>query len=281
AASDVYKRQRPEVLKDTGPCVLVEGHHSLGYAAGRFCAQLLVERTILHGVACVGLRNTRHTGMLGYYTDMAARAGSVTFAFANCYPLVAPYGGTHALLGTNPISLAFPAKPDPILVDMATSAISLGEVLAREEAGEKLPVGVALDAEGRPTTDPAMARTGCLLPFGGHKGGALIVAVQLLAGLLAGSPAIPPFGKGYGLLLVGLKKDLFRPAEDYDEALAEFIARYHSVPSLPGHRVRLPGALRYSTLRSRSENFLEISESLAEMLDLRTVRPGTAGERTT
>ena len=189
----------PEVVRDGGHFLLVSGRNGFGYLAGHFCAQLLIERTARRELAAVALKEARHTGMLGYYVNMAARAGVVAMAFGDCCPLMAPAGGSRALLGTNPLAFAFPAEPDPIVVDMGTSALTYGDLMAADRAGEPIPPDCALDAEGDPTRDPAAARKGALLPLGGHKGGALAVAVQLLAGALTGAPAVPPPGRDYGL----------------------------------------------------------------------------------
>jgi L-2-hydroxycarboxylate dehydrogenase (NAD+) len=204
--------------------------------------------------------------MIGYYTNRAARAGIVAMAFGNCGPLMAPYGGTRRLLGTNPISFAFPAAPHPILVDLATSAVSVGEVLERMGAGEKLPEGRALDEDGRPTRDPAAARAGALLPFGAHRGGALAVAVQLLAGAFTGSAPIPPQGRDYGLLLVGFGRGMFAGDAGYDAAVNEFVAQYTSVPSRAGCEVRLPGSRRYARPEDGERATLTVSDELMDML---------------
>jgi len=97
-------RRRPRVVRDGGHWVVVDGRDGFGYLAGHFATELLIERARAHGVASVALRNTSHTGMLGYYAHMAARAGVVAMAFGDCSPLMAPAGGSRPLLGTNPIA---------------------------------------------------------------------------------------------------------------------------------------------------------------------------------
>jgi len=264
----------PRIVDDEGHRFVMDAQHGFGYVAAYRTAEALIERARRHGVASAAVRNAGHTGMIGHYADMVARAGVVAVMFANCSPLMAPWGGRRALLGTNPITFAFPAQPDPILVDMATSAISYGELSERADAGETLPGGRALDADGEPTCDPAEALEGALLPFGEHRGGALAVAVQLLAGALTGSPSVPDPGAGYGLLMVGLERGVFAGAQHYDRAVAEFIERYLAVPARPGMEVRLPGSRRYRSRRAAGEE-IEISDELAELLGL-----NNDGERT-
>lgn len=265
----VTEEDRIEVVEDGGHRVVVEGHDGFGYVAGRECTEILIERARELGLACVGLRNTRHTGMIGYYMDMAVQAGIVAMGFANCNALMAPWGGTERLLGTNPVAFGFPAQPDPIIVDMATSAVAFGEVIERERRGEDLPEGCALDEHGAPTRDPSEARTGAVLPFGEHRGGALAVAVQLLSGVLTGSPPIPRGGKGYGLLLVGLERGVFAGPEGYDAAVERFVEAYLDVPEREGMDVRLPGSRRYANRRACEESgTVEVSAEIAEMLAL-------------
>ncbi|MBS3763434.1 MAG: Ldh family oxidoreductase [Planctomycetes bacterium] len=257
-----------EIVESSPIRVVVDANEGFGYLAGYRCTEILRDRVSKNGSATIALRNTRHTGMIGYYTNILARAGTVAMAFGNCVPLMAPYGGKEALLGTNPISFAFPAEPDPILVDMATSALSYGDVTERDQAGETLPEGCALGPEGEPTADAAEAREGALLPFGGHRGGALAVAVQLLAGVFTGAAPIPDEGKDYGLLMIGYRRGLLAGEQNYDHAVQEFIQRYLSVPERPGMEVRLPGSQRYENLRQREKQPIEISEELARELGL-------------
>src|SRR5580692_4035947 len=109
---------------------------------------------------------------------------------------VAPFGGTRPVLGTNPIAFGMPSSRGPVVLDMGTSAF-MGTALAyRQRLGQLLPDGVAVDAEGRPTRDPAQGRLGALLPFGGYKGFGLALIVQAL-GVLAGSALDPDKDDGY------------------------------------------------------------------------------------
>lgn len=258
-----------EIAEDNGARVVLDAHGGFGYVAGRHAARILIERVQKHGLASVALRDTLHTGMIGYYADMAAREGVVSMMFGDCTPLMAPCGGTEALLGTNPISFGFPTDEDPILVDMATSSVAYGSVEEMERSGEKLPERAAVDENGELTREPSEAKAGALLPFGGHRGGALAVAVQLLAGVATGADAVPRDGAGYGLLMVGLEKGTFAGEDRYEAGIRDFQEQYLSVSSRPGCEVRLPGSRRYEVLREHREcGQVEISEELARMLEL-------------
>lgn len=175
-----------ETVVDRGPTVVLDGGARLGPVVATEAIDVGIERATEHGVALVGVHNSNHLGMLGYYTDRARRAGMVALAMTNTESAMPPHGGAEAILGTNPIAIGLPTDP-PFNLDMSTSSISRGEVLRRKEAGEELPEGVALDADGAPTTDPAEALEGVIRPFDGAKGSGLAIAVEVLAGGLVGA----------------------------------------------------------------------------------------------
>jgi len=261
-------KRTPAVVRDRGHLVVLDGRDGFGFLTGHRGTEILIERAKQHGSATVAMQNAGYTGFLGHYVDKAARADLVAMAFGNCSPLMAPYGGTRALLGTNPIALAFPAQPDPVLVDMATSKISYGELMALEAKGMPLPPGCALDSQGRPTTDPAAARSGALLPFGEHKGGALALAVQILAGPFTGCVPVPTAWRGYGLLLVGYALDAFTDRERYFASMKELLDAYLAVPPAPGQELRVPGWRRYENRRTKKDMALDVSDELAGCLSL-------------
>ncbi|MCB1775396.1 MAG: Ldh family oxidoreductase [Gammaproteobacteria bacterium] len=120
-------------------------------------------------------------------TERLAEQGLVAFAFVSAYSYVAPAGGTRPLYGTNPMSFAWPRSGRPPLVfDQASSASARGEIMLHERDAKPLPEGWAIDANGRPTTDPSAALAGAQLPFGGYKGASIALMVELLAGPLIG-----------------------------------------------------------------------------------------------
>lgn len=257
----------PVIAVDRGTVLTVDGRDGFGQVGGRLCADLLVERLAEHPLAAVALRNARHTGMLGYYVDRCARAGFVAIACTHCRPLMAPFGGKHALLGTNPIAFGFPARPQPIVVDLGTAAVSSGRVTECAAEGQELPPGVALDRDGKETTDPAKAREGCLLPFGGHRGGALALAVQCLAGVITGAGVFPDGDQDYGLLLVGMNRGAFTSDAEYDDAMTRFVDGYLAAEPREGCEVRIPGWRRRQRGPTDRQT-IEVTAELARSLGL-------------
>src|ERR1700674_942376 len=144
---------------------------------------------------------------------MIANAGLVAIHTAASSRQVAPPGGAGAVLGTNPIAIAIPSSRGPIVRDMGTSAYMMTEVMLCERLGELLPEGVAIGPDGGPTRDPALARRGALLPFGGYKGFGLALMMQAL-GVLAGSGSEQE--SDYGYLFIAFRPDLVGTADVFN-----------------------------------------------------------------
>ncbi|MBK6804139.1 MAG: Ldh family oxidoreductase [Betaproteobacteria bacterium] len=164
------------------------------------------------GIAVVGACNTWFSGRLAYYVERIARAGFVAMHTANTAARVAPFGGADRILGTNPIAFAFPCGGEPVVLDIGTSGVTWGEALLRQATGRQLDSGVAVDAEGCETTDPAAALAGAFLTWGGARGSSLAFAAQLF-GILAGSDPVLREARNSGFFFLALNPDLLMPAE--------------------------------------------------------------------
>lgn len=164
----------------------IDGGQRLGPVVAAEAVAEAIDRADRHGVGAVGVHDSNHLGMLGYYTEQARREGYVAVGMTNTEPAMPPHGGAEAILGTNPIAIGLPTDP-PFNLDMSTSSIARGSVLAASEAGDTIPEGVAIGPDGEPTTDPERALDGVITPFGGPKGSGLAIAVEVLAGGLVGA----------------------------------------------------------------------------------------------
>jgi LDH2 family malate/lactate/ureidoglycolate dehydrogenase len=165
----------------------VDGERGLGPVVAVTALDALKERARRSGIAIAAIRNSNHIGMLAWYGDYVTRAGLILIAATTSEALVHPWGGRRALIGTNPLCIAVPAIPEPLVLDMATSLVSMGKVHDHANRGVPLPEGWALDGHGNPTTDATAAKAGAIAPFGGAKGYALGLALELLVTTLAGS----------------------------------------------------------------------------------------------
>ncbi|MFC1461849.1 Ldh family oxidoreductase [Verrucomicrobiota bacterium] len=254
---------RTRIAKDCGSAVRIDADNELGYLMIVRGAELAIDRVSKHGLAIVGVSCTTHTGMLGYSTFLVARAGFVSIAFSHCCPLVLPFGGAESLLGTNPLSFAFPREPYPILVDMATSAVTYGQCREKIARNEPIEPGCAIDADGNPTTDPAKALEGALLPLGGVKGTALATAIQLMSGVLTGAAPVPPPQQDYGFACIAMQPDLLRGDNGYQAALEEYVRALDAIPAQQGREgPRLPGARAFASREKALAEGLDIDDAL-------------------
>jgi LDH2 family malate/lactate/ureidoglycolate dehydrogenase len=165
----------------------VDGRRGLGPVVALAALDAVIPRARETGIAIAAIRNAEHLGALAFYADYVARQGLTVIALTLSEALVHPFGGRKAMIGTNPIAVGVPAAPEPLVLDMATSLVSMGKIHDHANRGAPLPEGWALDADGNPTTDAAAAKDGAIAPFGGAKGYALGLAFEVLVASLAES----------------------------------------------------------------------------------------------
>jgi LDH2 family malate/lactate/ureidoglycolate dehydrogenase len=240
AESEHFKlpRRPMKVLHETDVSIAFDGGNNVGMLALYCAAAETIEKAATHGIALVSVNDAWMSGRSAYYVEMIARAGLVAIHTAASPRLVAPFGGAKAVLGTNPLAIAVPSTRGPIVLDIGTSAYMMTEVMLRERLGELLPEGVAIGPDGEPTRDPALARRGALLPFGGYKGFGLALMIQAL-GLLAGAGSEQE--SDYGYLFVAFRPDLIGPADVFDRQVTELIDRVKATPREAGiDEVRIP-----------------------------------------
>ncbi len=179
----------PVVIVDRPGAVRVDGR--LGFAQPAFAAGLetALEAARSNGICGFAIEHTHTCTSLGFFTEQLAEAGMLAIGATNATPRVAPPGGSIALLGTNPFAMAVPDGAGGVAFqfDFSTSAVALGKITMAKAAGERIPLGWAVDVDGAPTTDPTAALAGSLVSSGGYKGFGLGLMVELLASALTGS----------------------------------------------------------------------------------------------
>ncbi len=248
----INPQARPQVLREGPATLALDAQNGHGIPTGVRAMARAIEKAQTIGVGVVTVCNSNHFGAAAYFVEQAVQAGMIGLALSNADALVAPWGARERYLGTNPLSLGIPAgKEPPLIVDMATSASAHGRILLAKERGESIPLGWALDKEGRPTTDPTAALEGALLPFGGPKGSALSLAIDLLCGPLAGAltgPFITPLfqhlnrPQGLGHLFLALRVEMFTDPSEFAAQMDESLRRIRSLTPAAGfERVYLPG----------------------------------------
>ncbi len=181
-------KARPEIKKISPSVIKVLGNNCLAPMVLNKGLPELIKAAKENGVAVLAINNSHHMAAMWPETEAVAEAGLVAFACTSYKPAVAPAGATKPLFGTNPISFAWPRPgKNPVVYDMATASMAMGEVQVAKREGHKVPLGTGLNKEGKETTDPGeIADGGVLLPFGGYKGSGIAMMVELLAGALVG-----------------------------------------------------------------------------------------------
>lgn len=188
-AKSGYCNVKPQIqkIKETDSTLLIDGDRGYGAVVGSYAMKNVMEKARKTGFALCLARNSSHYGAAAYYTTMAAKQDMIGFSCTNGVPNMAPYGSFSPVLGTNPFSIAAPADGhSPIVLDIASSAVARGNIQNAAREGASIPLGWALDNEGKPTTDPQAALKGCVIPFGGHKGSGIALFIDVLCGVLSG-----------------------------------------------------------------------------------------------
>jgi L-2-hydroxycarboxylate dehydrogenase (NAD+) len=257
--------------------LLVDGERGLGPVVAMSALAAVEERAREHGIAIAVIRNSNHIGMLAWFGEHVAGKGLTLIGATISEALVHPWGGRHAMLGTNPLCIAVPAQPAPLVLDMATSLVSMGKIHDHANRGAALPEGWALDAAGNPTTDATAAKAGAIAPFGGAKGYALGLALEVLVTSLAGSAIGTDVVGTLDSEQVCNKGDIFiviAPRQGAD--VAALVSRYldeirNGEPADPASPVTVPGdRARRTSARSKAEG-VELEEGLwKDLLALET-----------
>ena len=177
----------PTVTEVTPVVFRCDAHNALAPLVHQHCMGKLIHAAQTYGMAAVSIKNSHHYSALWPEVEKLSEAGLLGFTCVNYLPWVAPAGGKTPIFGTNPFAFAWPRPGQhPIVIDMATSSMAMGEVQVAARDGREVPLGTGLSPDGELTTNAAEIAEGVLLPFGGHKGSALALIVELLSGPLVG-----------------------------------------------------------------------------------------------
>jgi len=259
----------PSVNRPRPALIAIDAKHGFAYPALNEAVRLLPEMAREFGIGAAGITRSHHVGVAGHAVERLAEAGMVAVMFANAPAAMAPWGGTRAVFGTDPLAFACPL-PDsaPIVVDLSLSKVARGTILAAIQKGESIPEGWALDAEGRPTTDAKVGLAGTMVPLGDAKGTALALMVELLAAGLTGANFAaeassfldaegPPPGTGQLIIAID--------AAAFGHALPRFAALAHSITEQQG--ARLPGARRLAARNKAQAAGVDIPDALLAQIN--------------
>lgn len=183
----VRGQARP-VLEDLRPGLFrIDAGHGFAYPAFQRALPELAARAKAQGIAACAITRSHHFGVAGHACEDLAAQGFVAFVYGNAPKSLAPWGAKEAVLGTNPIAFGAPMAGAPLVIDMAVTTVAKGKIMAAAREGRAIPEGWALDAEGRPTTDPVAGMAGSMAPMGGAKGAALSLMVEVMSACLVGA----------------------------------------------------------------------------------------------
>ena len=260
-------------IQQTSPSTLVvDAKHGVGMVVAAKVMERCIQQAKESGVCFASIHNACHYGLGAYYPMMALKENMIACSFANTPALVAPFGGADPLLGTNPISVAIPAGKYPGLVmDIATSVIAKGAISLALKEGRSIPEGWALDKDGAPTTDPAAANVGALLPFGAHKGYGMEVICSILSFALSGADMdinIPRFFEqpekltNIGQFMGCFDISKFCKVEDFKARVdALFDVLKACRPAAGSKGVMIPGEIEVGKTKVTLEEGIDLSEA--------------------
>jgi (2R)-3-sulfolactate dehydrogenase (NADP+) len=262
----------PSVLAARHGAVLIDACEGLAFPACALAVTEAIARAREHGVSFAGITRSHHFGVAAYHLGPVAAAGMVGIALGNSPAAMPAAGGRHPVFGTNPIAAVFPrANGAPLLIDLSLSEVARGKVMIAAKAGKPIPLGWALDRDGRPTTDATAALTGSMLPMGGTKGAMLALIVELLACAMTGAAFgfeadtffvdagnRPHLGQAFLVLDPGA----LAGARVYNERVETLVAEM-----LKDDGLRLPGARRAALAAQAANEGVDLPAALVAQLE--------------
>ena len=283
-ADGVDPKGRPQVIKEFGGCMVVDGGNSMGQIGAHFAMERTIEKAESTGVAAAAIRGSNHCGAMAYFAVQALERDMIGIATTNALPTMAPWGGTERILGINPLGVAIPAGEEPpIIYDAAFSGSSHGKIRVHYQKGLELPEGWALDQNGMPTTDPATAIDGLLMPIGGFKGAGLAMIMGILASMLSGAGYGTELGnmeKGPrpgedGHFVAAIKIAAFEEVEHFKERVDRAIRQVHACRTAPGvERLYAPGEKEYLNRQACGRNGIPLNQVTLDDLGRAAVKMG-------
>ena len=249
----VNARAHPRVVTTHAAAALIDGDNGLGAVIGSRAMEKAIELAATAGIGFVGVRRTNHFGIASFYVQKALQQGFIGCAASNAPPHMAPFGGRARFLGTNPFSIGIPANREaPLLFDASTSVVARGKIIVAAQEGKTIPSGWAIDSEGNPTTNANSALAGSVLPFGGPKGSAISLIIDVLSGVLTGSAFALRLNtledleaeQNLGHIFIAMRTDLFMSKDEFGSRMDEIVRMLKSSPPAPDtERVLAPGEI--------------------------------------
>lgn len=268
------------VVRESAAMLLVDGDNGMGQVVGVRALDLGLDKAGESGGVSVGVRRSNHYGAGAYYVQRAVARDVIAFAYSNAPPTMAPWGGVDPYVGTNPYAYGVPAgEHRPIILDMATSIVARGKIILAAQRGEPIPEGWAIDEQGNSTTDAQEALQGSVLPFGGPKGYALSLMIDIMAGALTGAGFGPRINSLYdnfdepqdvGAFFQLIDIGQFTDSATFKARVDRMIEEIKSSRRAEGtEELFLPGEIEYRTEQERKASGIPVgAETVAELREV-------------
>ncbi|MBS7608706.1 Ldh family oxidoreductase [Candidatus Bathyarchaeota archaeon] len=288
----VNPKAKPSVVRESASTVLVDGNSGLGQVVAYNAMEIAIKKAAEVGVSVVGVRNSHHFGIAGYYALQAIQRNMIGMVMTNSEALVAYTHTVGRNVGTNPIAVGFPAKkPPPILFDAATSVVPIGKIEVYAKEGKKIPLGWAISNEGKPLDDPkeVLAKKGAILPlggfgedFGGHKGAGLALVVDVLCGVLTGAN----YGKNVkhttekepanvGHFMIAIDIDKITPINTFLDRIEDYKSYVKNLARISENiEVWIPGEKAWLTMETRKKIGIPLHKNILKELQEEGVKAG-------
>jgi len=255
----------------------IDANNSIGFVAADIGIKEAIKNAKKTGFALVGIKNSGHYGLSGYYAEQAVKKNLTALVFTNAPPAIAPHGALKTLFGTNPICFGTPTSSKiPFIMDSSVSMINRGKIRVAARTKTKIPPGVALDKFGNPTTDAKKALKGVQLPIAGFRGSGFAWMVDILSGVLTGGnhggKVKDPFDdfsgpQNIGHLFIVMKSNIF--VGNYNQRIKENIKRIKRLPKIKGIKeILYPGQNKYNRYKKNSNKEIRISDDVKKDLEL-------------
>jgi len=253
----------------------VDANNSIGFVAADIGIKQAIKNAKKTGIGLVGIKNSGHYGLSGYYAEQAVKKNLIAFCFTNAPPAIAPHGARKSLFGTNPICFGTPTSSKvPFILDTSVSVINRGKIRVAARTGKKIPKGVALDKFGKPTTDAKKALEGVQLPIAEFRGSGLAWMVDILSGVFTGGNHAgrvkDPFDdfsgpQNIGHLFIVIKPNLF--VGNYNQRIKENIKRIKRLPKIKGVKeILYPGQSKSRRYKINLKKVINIPKNILEDL---------------
>lgn len=254
---------------------VLDADNGMGQVAGYKAMKAAIDIARIYGIGLVAVKNSNHFGVASYFSMLASKDDMIGLVMTNASPAIAPFGTKTPLLGTNPLTVAVPAKKGkPIVLDMSMSTVARGKIRMAALQNKEMPLDWGLDKDGNPTSDPSEALLGSLVPIGGVKGSGLSLIIDLLTGALTGTSSLGEVKNITDMsgpsktshLFIAINIGVFMDIDEYKERVDDAISKIKSLPPKGDNEIFMAGEIEQNLMEKRLAEGIPVDiEVVAEL----------------